>query len=40
MYSDYGMTFDSAGSWSFDNDSPRNNIIFGAHNTSSSHDDN
>ena len=33
----YGITFDSAGSWSFDNDSAKNVIIFGVDNSSLSH---
>ena len=36
----YGITFDTAGSWSFDNEFARNVIIFGADNSSSSHSDN
>ena len=28
-YSGYGITFDNAGFWSFDNDTARNVIIFG-----------
>ena len=40
MYSGYGITFDSAGLWSFDNDIARNVIIFGVGNSSSSHADN
>ena len=40
VYSEYGITFDSAGSWSFDNVFARNVIIFGADNSSSSHSDN
>ena len=40
VYSGYGITFDSAGSWSFDNDTARNVIIFGVDNSSSSHSDN
>ena len=40
VYSGYGITFDSTGSWSFDNDFVRNVIIFGADNTSSSYSDN
>ena len=40
MYRGYGITFDSAGFWSFDNDSARNVIIFGADKGSSSHPDN
>ena len=37
MYSDYGITFDSGGSWSFNNDITKNVIIFGVDNSSSSH---
>ena len=40
MYSDYRMVFDSAGSWSFNNDSARNVVISGVDNSSSSHADN
>ena len=40
MYSGYGITFDSAGFWSFDNDSARDDIIFSVDNSSSSHADN
>ena len=40
VYSGYGITFDSAGSWSFENDFARNVIIFGVYNISSSHSDN
>ena len=40
MYNGYGITFDSTGSCSFDNDSVRNVIIFGVDNSSSSHADN
>ena len=40
MYSGYRITFDRAGSWSFVNDSARNVIGFGVHNSSSSHADN
>ena len=40
MFSGYGITLDSAGSWSFNNDTARNVIIFGADNSSSSHADN
>ena len=36
----YGMTFDSAGSWSFKNDCSRNFVIFGVDNNLSSHADN
>ena len=37
--SGYGITFDSACSWSFDNDFARNVVIFGVGNSSSSHSD-
>ena len=40
VYSGYGITFDSAGSWSFGNDTTRNVIIFGVDNSSLSHSDN
>ena len=42
VYSGYGngITFDSGGSWSFDNGFVRNVIIFGVDNSSSSHADN
>ena len=40
MHSGYGITFNSAGSWSFDNDSARNVIIFGADNCASCHAEN
>ena len=40
VYSEYGMTFDSAGPWSFDNDFARNVITFCDDNSSSSHSDN
>ena len=40
LYSRYGITFDIAGFWSFDNDTARNVIIFGVDNSSSSHSDN
>ena len=40
VYSGFGITFDSAGSWSFGNDSARNVMIFGVDNSSSSHSDN
>ena len=36
VYSGYGITFDNARSWSFDNDSARNFIVFGVDNSSSS----
>ena len=40
MYHGYGITFDSTGSWSFDNDYARNVIICSVDNTSSFHVDN
>ena len=40
MYSGFGIKFDGVGSWSFDNDTARNAIIFGVDNSSSSHADN
>ena len=40
VYSGYGITFDSAGSWSFDNDFARNVISFGGDNSSLSHSHN
>ena len=40
VYSGYGITFDSAGSWSFDNEIARNVVMFGVNNSSSSHADN
>ena len=40
VYSGYGIMFDSAGLWNFDNDFARNVIIFGVGNSSSSHSDN
>ena len=40
VYTGYGIAFDSAVSWSFDNFTARNVIIFGADNISSSHSDN
>ena len=40
MYRGYRITYDSAGSWSFDNDIARNVINFGVDNSSSSHADN
>ena len=39
LYSDYRITFDGKGSWSFNNDSVRNVIIFGVDNSSSFHTD-
>ena len=40
MYSVYGITCDSEGSWSFDNVIASNVIIFGVDNSSSPHGDN
>ena len=40
VYSGYEIIFDSASSWSFDNDSARNVVIFGVDNSSSSQTDN
>ena len=40
VYNGYGITFDSADFWSFDNDTARNVIIFDVDNSSSSHSDN
>ena len=40
VYSGYGITFDSADFWSYDNDNVRNFIISGVDNSSSSHSDN
>ena len=40
IYSGYGITFDSEGSWSSDNDFRRNVIIVGVNNSSSSHSGN
>ena len=40
VFSGYGITCDSAGLWSFDNDTARNVIIFGVDNSSSTHADN
>ena len=39
-YSSYGITFDRAGSWNFDNDFARNVVIFGVNNSSLSRGDN
>ena len=39
MHSEYGITFDNAGQWSFDNDTARNVISFGTDNSFSSHAD-
>ena len=38
--SGYGIAFDGASSWSFDNDFARNAVIFGVDNSLSSHFDN
>ena len=35
VYSDYGIIFDSAGAWRFDNDTARNIVIFGVDSWSS-----
>ena len=40
VYSGYGITFDSAGKWSFDNSTARNVIISDVDNSSSSHSGN
>ena len=40
VYSEYKTISDSAVSWSFDNDTARNVIIFGVDNSSTSHSDN
>ena len=40
VYSGYGITFDSASSWSFDNETARNVIIFGIDNSSLFHAEN
>ena len=40
IYSGCGITFDSEGSWSIDNDTARNVIIFGVNSSSSQHTDN
>ena len=40
VYRGYGITFDSAGSWSFYNDLDRNVIRFDVDNSSSSHSEN
>ena len=40
VYSWYGITFDSAGSWSINNDFARNVIVFGVSDSSTSHSDN
>ena len=40
MYSGFGIAFDNAGSWIFDNESAGNVIVFRVDNSSSSHSDN
>ena len=40
VYSGYGIIFDSASSWSFNNETARNIIISSVDNSSSSHADN
>ena len=40
VHSGFGITFESAGSWSFENDISSNVIIFGVDNSSSAHADN
>ena len=40
VYSGYGMTFNSAVSWSFDNEFLKSVMIFRVNNNSSSHSDN
>ena len=40
MYSAFGIVFDGKIEWNFDNGTDRNVIIFGVHNSSSSHSDN
>ena len=40
VYSGHGISFDGAGSWSFDNDFAKNVLIFGVDNSSSPHTDN
>ena len=40
LYSGFGIIFDSAGSWSFNNDSARNVIMSGVDNSLPSHSDN
>ena len=34
VYTGYGITFDSAGSWCFDNDFARNVVVFGVNKSS------
>ena len=40
LFNGYGITFNNAGSWRFDNDIARNVIFFVADNSSSCHADN
>ena len=40
MFSGYGITFDGAGLWIFDNNTAKNFIFFGVDISSSSHADN
>ena len=40
VYSGYGITFDSAGSWNFGNEFARNTVIFAVDNSSWSYTDN
>ena len=40
MYSGYGLTFDSEGLWSFENDLATVAVIFAVDNSSSSHSGN
>ena len=40
VYNGYGITFDSANSWSFVNEFARSVIVFGADNSSSSYSNN
>ena len=40
MYSEYGITFDNGVSWSFNNGTARNVVIFGVDRSSPSHVDN
>ena len=40
MYCGYGITFNSAGSWSFGNDFDMNVVFLGVDNSSSTHADN
>ena len=40
VYNGYGIAFDCAGLWNFDNEFAKNVVIFGVDNSSSSHTDN